>query len=380
MSATDPLDSFRAALLADAALQRELDAAEDFASAAVARARAHGIALAPEMLAPLLRDDPLGLARFLPAPLTGPPLPGWLPVAVAQGPCLDWAYFGDRRLRRPFFDGEVRAALARPLNRVARYRTVLDDLPRSVAGLPEREPAGFIFHMSRCGSTLVSQMLAADPGMVVLSEPDPLDVLLRITHPARPGDEVPVLYLRAMMRALCHARGDGARRVFVKFNCWHALALPLIRRAFPRVPWVFLSREPAAVLASQLHMRGIETLPESIPPAVFGLAGADMPPQAYCAQVLARICGAALEAPPEGGLFVDYSELPGAVTTRILPHFGIAAFDAAALDAAARFDAKVPSRAFTGDAPEKQRLQTADLRSLAAQILGSAHTRLLARR
>src|SRR5271166_938284 len=40
-------------------------------------------------------------------------------------------------------------------------------------------PAGFIFHMSRCGSTLVSQMLAQLDEVVMLSEPQVLnDVLL----------------------------------------------------------------------------------------------------------------------------------------------------------------------------------------------------------
>jgi hypothetical protein len=36
-------------------------------------------------------------------------------------------------------------------------------------------PDGFVFHMSRCGSTLVAQMLAVVPDHVVVSEAEPLD-------------------------------------------------------------------------------------------------------------------------------------------------------------------------------------------------------------
>ena len=40
-------------------------------------------------------------------------------------------------------------------------------------------PSGFIFHMSRCGSTVISQMLAALAEHVVVSEAGPIDALAR---------------------------------------------------------------------------------------------------------------------------------------------------------------------------------------------------------
>ena len=67
-------------------------------------------------------------------------------------------------------------------------------------------------------------------------------------------------------------------------------------------------------------------VPGAIDPALFGLerdAIARMPPEEYCARVLAAICRSALEHRDEQALFVDYRELPGAVFDRILGAFGI---------------------------------------------------------
>ena len=44
-----------------------------------------------------------------------------------------------------------------------------------------------------------------------------------------------------------------------------------------------------------------------------------MPPEEYCARVLAAICRAALEHHDEQALFVDYGELPSAVFDECFP-------------------------------------------------------------
>ena len=46
----------------------------------------------------------------------------------------------------------------------------MSDLLDQAAAEPGIDPTGFIFHLARCGSTLVSQMLAALPEHIVLSE------------------------------------------------------------------------------------------------------------------------------------------------------------------------------------------------------------------
>jgi len=57
----------------------------------------------------------------------------------------------------------------------------------------------------------------------------------------------------------------------VKLDSWHTIALPLFRRAFPAVPWVFLYATPVEVMVSQLRMPGLQMLPEGIGPQLYGI-------------------------------------------------------------------------------------------------------------
>jgi hypothetical protein len=377
-----PLDRFRALLAADEALQDALvrhEAGPAFVEAALALAAGHGIALEPGHLAPFMASDPLGLWRLDPPALRGTDWPPreWLPFQlVAAGGTIgvDWAHFGGIALDQPFFAHAVRRALARPLNRLLRCRTGLDDfIDRAPDGL--REPDGLIFHMSRCGSTLVGRMLAALPGTVLVSEAAPLDAMVHLASRADWPEARRIAGLRAMVGAL--GRGPSAR-VIVKLNAWHALALPLFRAAFPGVPWLFLYRDPAEVLASQMAERGTELTPQLVPSQLYGIEnGTELPAEIYCALVLERIGASALaHKGAGGGLFVDHADLPGAVAGAILPHFGIAPGEAAgaALAPVAARDAKHPARPFTA------RTAAIDpaIRAAADAHLAETHARLKA--
>jgi hypothetical protein len=96
----------------------------------------------------------------------------------------------------------------------------------------------------------------------------------------------------------------------------HSLALPLFRRAFPSVPWIFLYRDPVEVLVSQLRMPGIQMVPGMLGADLFDLApshdGHDRAD--YCARVLARICEPVKQHySKDAALMVNYRDLPQAV-------------------------------------------------------------------
>src|SRR5712692_2993394 len=109
-------------------------------------------------------------------------LDGWITVRFywREGqPMVDWCYLGRKRFADSFFEHTVNKLMALPFNLLFRQQTpisVLDDLHEARPGL---KPTGFIFHMSRCGSTLITQMLAVLSGTVVISEARPLDSVLR---------------------------------------------------------------------------------------------------------------------------------------------------------------------------------------------------------
>jgi hypothetical protein len=389
------LAAFYALALQDTPLQAHLRQAggdqADFMTALLDAARQRGFMFAAEDVRHAMRERALALEGVAEIAAKETPLPpaGWLPIRAswqAGELFAHWAYFGERRLRDAFFEGEVRRSLYQPFNMLFRYVTAVDKLAAWLDERPHLAPSGFIFHMSRCGSTLVSQMLAAVDSNIVVSEASPIDGVVQtyLSNPDR-GDARQQRWLRSMIGALGQKRRGDERRYFIKLDCWHSVALPLFRRAFPAVPWVFLYRDPVEVIVSQLRMPGAHMLPHGVGPSFHSVARAYGPGTAedYYAQVLAKICEPALAHFGEGGgLPVNYRDLPDAVFSTILPHFGVASSDAdrAAMTAAARFDAKAPGFAFASDSAAKQQAASPAARAAAERWLGEAYNRLEASR
>jgi hypothetical protein len=383
---------FRAIVMADEELQgmlASIDVPEHFVACAVSAAATHGIVLDTAAAHAAIAPDPANVRRWFAGPIDGRVWPGrdWLPVHVgaADDPYVEWAHFAGRPLAESFFEESARRAASRPFNRVFRYRMALDDFVAQAASGGGVEPGGFIFHMSRCGSTLVAQMLAAQAETIVVSEAAPLDAMVQLGlgSDARP-DAARLRPLAAMIAAFGRARTDTVHRYFIKLDSWHVRALPLFRRAFPGVPWVFLYRDPVEVMVSQMRQRGLQTVPGIHPARFYGIDGAEgIGDEEYCARVLGSVCRAAAEHfALGGGLLADYRELPDAVWTRILPHFGIAPgdVDRAAMTDAARYHAKAPYTTFSGDTDAKQRDAPMSLRRCAARHIGPHHRRLEAMR
>jgi hypothetical protein len=223
-------------------------------------------------------------------------------------------------------------------------------------------------------------MLAACGDHLVVSEAGVIDRLVGLDRlfPTLATDRH-AAWLRSGAMAFAQARTARPRRFFLKLDAWHALTLPLFRRAFPRTPWVFLYRNPLEVMASQMRARGPELAPGLFAPAMLGFdpsCAADE--DDYAALVLARICEAAAGAVDDGGLLVDYAQLPDAVFDRILPHFGVDPEPAAraAMTAAARLDVKRNGAVFVADGACKRAELSEAVRAIVARRLDPVHARL----
>jgi hypothetical protein len=393
------LEAFCALAHGDLALQAELrqvDCADEqkFLTRLLEIAHQRGFAFTADDTRDAMRERVLGLAGAAAGAVKETPLPadGWLPIrAFWQGGELyaHWAYFGGRRLRDPFFEGDVRQCLTEPFNRLIGYVTAVDKLSAWLAERPHLQPSGFIFHMSRCGSTLVSQMLAALDSNIVVSEASPIDGVVQ-AHVCNPdlADKRQLRWLQSIVGALGQKRGGDERRYFIKLDSWHSVALPLFRRAFPSVPWIFLYRDPVEVIVSQLRMPGAQMLPHGVGPSFHGVERMYGPGMAedYYAQVLAKICAPVVEhfgdGGDGGGVVVGYRELPDAVFSTILPHFGRvpSAAERTAMVEAARFDAKMPGFAFVPDSGAKQQTASPAVRAAAERWLSGLYDRLEALR
>ena len=315
--------------------------------------------------------------------VTIPDLRGWMPVKISRHtaePVVEWCHFGARRFTEPFFDHTVQQAMQTPFSLVFRHQTSLDALVVWQTASPGLVPSGFIFHMSRCGSTLVAQMLAALPEHIVISEAPPVDAILRMDQRGA-SEEQRIAWLRGWLSAAGQPR-SGEKHLFVKFDAWHTFDLPLLRRAFPDTPWIFLHRNPVEVMVSALKAPGSHLVPGVLGIEIPGIDPAiavQMPQAEYCARVLAAVCAAGLaHLRTLGGKALDYASLPGAVASDIAPHFhlNLSPSDIARMNAVTAFHAKTPSFFFEPDSQSKQQEASAEVRDLCARLLDPLHAAL----
>ncbi|WP_240360207.1 sulfotransferase family protein [Pyxidicoccus caerfyrddinensis] len=319
-------------------------------------------------------------------------LEGWAPcrVSLADGaPRVEWCHLGAQRFTAPFFDQTLERRLRHPFALLFRHQTSMEDLVRRHAERPGLPVRGLVFHMSRCGSTLVAQLLAALPRHIVLSEAGPVDTVLR-AHLRMPGitDAQRIEWLRAVVGALGQRRFPEEEAVFLKLDAWHVLELPLLQRAFPGVPWLFLYREPVEVMASHQNHRGAHMLPGLLEPALLGLeAGAleGMPLEEYGARVLARLCEAGLRGYRERqgpARLLDYRRIAtdGAALLSDLFGLELTPEDAERLRGAAERDAKNPVLPFADDTADKAHRVSGVSREMAERYLRPVYEALEAER
>lgn len=217
-----------------------------------------------------------------------------------------WVNLGTLRFDNPFFITTIQKA--RRENKVIQT-TQLDVL----TGLIPDEfapPSLFIFHVSRCGSTLLSQMLAQSPNNIVLSEPTIVDELLR----SQLNDVVKRAALVKSLEALGKKRDAVEEHLIVKFDCWHLLFIDLIKEVFPEVPVLFLVREPMEILNSHRKMRGRQMVPGllKIPIVEDFVPAYDL--DGYAAKVLERLFAIIFEKRAIADLIIDFRMLPGALS------------------------------------------------------------------
>ncbi len=284
----------------------------------------------------------------------------WIPVRCywqENRAFVDWCFLEKKRLSEPFFDDSITKRFRQPFNLLFRHQTPIEflgELNEYSAGL---KPSGFIFHLSRCGSTLVSQMLAALPENIVISEAPPIDFVIRAKNV---GEKRRIAWLRWMIGALGQKRNKPEKHYFIKFDSWNALEINFIKRAFPDVPWIFLYRNPVEIIVSHVRQRGAQMIPgiiKEILPELSFEESLKMTPEEYCARVLEKICRSAHESLKNGdGLAVNYTELPDALTSKILEHFNVelTAKDLEKMLAAAKFNAKIPQMNFSPDTEQKK--------------------------
>jgi len=286
----------------------------------------------------------------------------WTPIRFdlsGPTPTVDWADLSTERFVEPFFDQTIARWASGPHAKPL-VRTGLDAL-LALDSEPSLDPSGLIFHLSRCGSTLVSRLLSTLPGVVVVSEPSPLNALLGL-DPERADGATLVRLVRLLVRALGRRRHGDERHLVLKCTSWNIRRREFLAAAFPEAPWVWVQRDPADVIASLLA-NPPGWLGDQVAPVRtarrFGLdpaAAAAMTRPEFTARALGAMLWSAA-ADPGRRVCIDYADLPAAVWQQVAVHFGLE-IDAAAIERMteqSRFYSKdSESHAFSGDVPERR--------------------------
>jgi hypothetical protein len=203
----------------------------------------------------------------------------WLPSKLFEKEdelFLEWIFLGNVPFTMPFFDETLAKCLT--INSVKsgeqneKRVTSIEFLSNVANCLNSVKPELFIFHTSRCGSTLTTQILSMDNQNIVFPEYTIVDLILRSQiH----GNSVPIEkrkeWLRNLIKIMGQKRFPDKKRLILKLDSWHFQFHGLIRELYPDVPFAILYREPDAILRSNQKQWGMQFVPEIIPPSLFNI-------------------------------------------------------------------------------------------------------------
>lgn len=196
----------------------------------------------------------------------------WLPYRYhAKNRCIHWCLPAGHATE-PFQDETIsRYRQTVLVNQFITPKTALSSLDIQAQAVQPITPAGFIFHLSRCGSTLISGCLSELDTTCVFSESPVLTEILLDQTLEEAAQQQHLQQLINLQACVFPTRPD----VVIKWNAWDIFRWDLIRAIYPQVPVVFLVRNPVEILASHQrsagrHMSGDSVLaahyPELAPP------------------------------------------------------------------------------------------------------------------
>jgi hypothetical protein len=307
-------------------------------------------------------------------------LDGYLPIDLiisSEKGCVTWANFADIQLVEPFFHDTVMKIEASEPG-LEKVKTDLAQVMVSGRSLPPVVPKGLVFHISRCGSTLISNALRIAQRTIVIAEAQPLAAVFLPRMQSTPmqgeyGTELRRMVLQSLANIYGSHSGSRPGRLIIKFASWNLLGIPLIRSLWPTVPCVIAIRDPVEVIVSHLATAaGWKALKGQATVAckIFGFTLADrtvldMPIEEYYARILGRLYRAAAAAIDQNCRVCDYNDIGPQRLAKISEFFQTEVPEKGALERVLSLHAKDPTstRLFNDDREVKQRSATDAVRT-----------------
>ena len=304
---------------------------------------------------------------------------GMLPVdaVVVNGrPGLQWMDMSGVSFAEPFFQQTVERAKADGNRR--ELFTEFDVLLQLEKQLDSIQPTGFIFHSSRCGSTLVANACRAVNNSIVLSEANAIDKLIArfITDAGDVKTSLYSVFLRGVVNALAQRRNGNEEHLFIKFACCSFAQIERIKRIWPNVPWLFLYRDPVETIVSNLSdvppwlldndRRVLASITGTSPDEV-----AEMRVEELCARTIGSLFSTAHRLANDGQRLLNYKKLSVPVISSVLRFFkvSLSTTELEKIERGSQVYSKAAggTRAFAADTDAKQKLASDAVREAAAK-------------
>jgi hypothetical protein len=114
-------------------------------------------------------------------------------------------------------------------------------------------------------------------------------------------------------------RIGNEQNYFIKLDSWHLMYYEIIRKAFPKTPFIFSYRKPSEVISSQGLQAGFQAVPTLLQPSIFGIELVDeylTNHKIYITKVLEKYFEKLIQISQidQNTLFVDYG---GGIFTNI---------------------------------------------------------------
>jgi len=287
------------------------------------------------------------------------PLKNWIPYKLVnlQGQIhCRWLNAFNKTFTEPFFDETI--LKLKGLNSAHSAISSISDLcmfEEWAGSLNSVEPTAFIFHISRCGSTLVSQLLATSDQHIVLPEVPFFDDLLRL--PYQHAGFTPKDASRLLMIAVEYygqKRTGREQHLLIKADSWHMFFYEQLRQLYPTTPFILMYRDPNEVFSSLKRIPGWQSVPGLIEPEVMGFGADEEIPQAldiYLAKVLEKYLQQYLKiiTSDDRFLLLNYSEgaMPMIKKIADFTHITLSRQDLADMDERSRYHSKKPEETFS---------------------------------
>ncbi|XOB61223.1 hypothetical protein ACMC56_11475 [Campylobacterota bacterium DY0563] len=227
-----------------------------------------------------------------------------------------WQEILSNRFLKPFFSDETRGSKKKYLSWKA--------LKEIIFSSKCLEPKGFIFHTSRCGSTLLSNALSSLERNIVIKESPFIHDILTSNYKEKISKNELKQRFKDAVKVLGRKRFDFEENFYIKFNCWEIANIDFIRKLYPNVPILILYRKPKEILSSHKKITGIQMVPQLLKGKLFDSITNDIPFDKYPLNVLEIIFEyCQLQKDKSSVMFVNYQDIKNLFFSKIAPFFDL---------------------------------------------------------